>query len=280
MSFRGYNDLDGVDRSDLLGQVLALRHKVTERLASVRHVVAVMSGKGGVGKSYVTSLLASGLARRFPDGIGVVDADLRSPTVAKTLRAEGPLQVTPGGVRPIITADGIRVISTHLLLGEGQPLAWREPDSEGFVWRGSLEMNTLREFLGDVIWGNLDVLLVDLPPGSDGVGDLQALVPNLRGVVAVTIPSEESRNSVLRAGSAAQAGGISLLGVIENMSGYQCPDCRTIHPLFVGHAGEDLARELNAPLLGVIPMTPGGPVFDDANQAHIDLVDRVLEKIG
>jgi ATP-binding protein involved in chromosome partitioning len=280
LKFRGYSELTGQDRSDLLGQVTTLRQRVTDRLASVRHIVAVMSGKGGVGKSYITSLLAVGLRERLGGKIGVVDADLRSPTVARSLGASGPLRVTGDGVEPAVTHDGIRVVSTHLLLGEGQPLSWREPGSEAFVWRGSLETNALREFLADVMWGQLELLLVDLPPGSDGVSDLQALVPNLRGAVAVTIPSDESKQSVLRAGTAAKRADIPLLGIVENMSGFRCPDCAMVHPLFPGNAGEQLSHQLGAPLLGTIPLSPAGPVFDERNTAHTDLVTRFVETLS
>jgi ATP-binding protein involved in chromosome partitioning len=253
VTFRTYHDVAGDDRSRLLEQVTAQRDRVNERLAGVGAVVAVMSGKGGVGKSFLTAALASALARRTERPIGVLDADLRSPTVAGLLRARGPLVVADDGVEPAIGIDGIRVISTDLLLAEGRPLSWREPAAERFVWRGALEAGVLREFLGDVIWGRLDALFVDLPPGADGVVDLHALVPNLTGAIVVTIPTEESRRSVARTVQAARDDGIPLLGVIENMSGYGCPDCGCVGPLFPGDAGRQLSEEFDIPLLGTVP---------------------------
>ena len=258
---RTYFDLQEPDRSGLAAQVGEQRRRVRERLEQVRRVVAVMSGKGGVGKSYLTAALALGAApRRASGGVGVVDADLRSPTVARLLGASGPLVVSADGVRPAVGTAGVRVVSTDFLLDNGKPLRWREPAEERFVWRGVLEAGVLREFLGDVVWGPLDLLLVDLPPGADGVVDLAALVPGLAGAVAVTIPTEESGRSVERAMRAAREGGIPLLGVIENLSGYQCEACRSLGPLFAGDAGPRLAAEFGAPLLGRVPFAAGPPV--------------------
>ena len=276
MSYRTYREIEGDDESGLMAQVTEQRARVGRRLASVERVVAIMSGKGGVGKSHVTARLAVGAATRAK-AIGVLDADLRSPTVARLLEAEGPLTVTVDGVEPAVGRGGVRVVSTDLLLEEGQPLAWREPASERFVWRGVKEMGTLREFLSDMIWGRLDVLFVDLPPGADGVVDLKALVPDLTGALIVTIPSEESRRSVARTMRAASDAGIPLLGVVENMSGYHCPECRDTRPLFAGTAGADLAEAFDVPLLGRLPFLPDDDVTS-ADQGGTDaFVDRVLE---
>lgn len=261
MSFRTYRDVVGEDRSRLLDQVVAQRERVRQRLADVRRVVAIMSGKGGVGKSLLTAELARGLART-DRRVGVLDADLRSPTVARLLGARGPLLVTSEGVQPAVGADQVRVMSTELLLTEGQPLAWREPGAERFVWRGALEMGTLREFLGDVLWGPLDLLLVDLPPGADASVDLHALVPNLAGALIITIPTDEARQSVARTMRAAHADGIALLGIIENMRGYACPTCGALGPLFPGDAGQRLADEFGVPLWGAVPFQSGSVPFD------------------
>ncbi len=258
MTLRTYFDVDDPDRSGLGNQIAEQRRRVSERLAAVRSVVLVMSGKGGVGKSYVTAALARTLAGGANRAVGVLDADLRSPTVARLLEARGPLSVTDDGVQPAVGARGIKVMSTEFLLHEGQPLSWRGPSQERFVWRGSLEVGTLREFLSDVLWGTLDVLFIDLPPGADGAVELGALVPNLAGALVVTIPSEEARRSVSRTMRAASDAGIRLLGVIENMSGYRCDGCATTRPLFQGDAGTRLAEEFRVPLLGSVPFSPEG----------------------
>jgi len=260
VTFRTYAQVAGADASGLADQVAAQRAQVRERLHAVRRVVAVMSGKGGVGKSVVTAALAARAAARWPDRVGVLDADLRSPTVARLLGAAGPLRITEAGVHPAIGPGGVRVMSTEFLLDRGRPLAWREPDAERFVWRGALEVGVLREFLGDVAWGELELLLVDLPPGADGVADLAALVPDLLGALAVTIPSDEARHSVARALRAAVEAGIRPLGVIENMAGYRCPGCGEAHTLFAGDAGAALAAEFGIPLLARLPFGEGPDV--------------------
>lgn len=277
MTFRTYHDLADKDRSDLSGQVAAQRARVAERLVSVRAVVTVVSGKGGVGKSFTTASLAVAAARRGL-GVGVVDADLRSPTVSRMLGAAGPLAVNEKGVSPAIGAAGVRVMSADFLLEDGKPLAWREPPAEGFVWRGAMEVGALRAFLGDVRWGALDLLLVDLPPGSDGVSDVATLVPRLAGAVAVTIPSDESRRSVSRTMRALVDGGQTLLGVIENMSGYACEACHEVGPLFPGRAGADLAAEFGVPLLARIPYDPAATPAEPS-LAWAPVVDLLTERV-
>jgi len=264
LTFRTYRELPGADASGVASQLDAQRLRLRRRLGSVQRVIAVMSGKGGVGKSFVTAALARLAVARWGDGgkVGVVDADLRSPTVARLLGVTvdeiGPLRVTDDGVEPAVTSAGIKVMSTEFLLDSGRPLAWREPSGEEFVWRGALESAVLREFLADVRWGALEVLLVDLPPGSDGVADLRVLVPDLTGALAVTVPTEEARQSVSRAVRAAMEAGIRILGVVENMVGYRCGACEQLGPLFEGNAGSSLASEFGIPLLARLPFYAGG----------------------
>lgn len=253
VKFRTYHEVEGEDASRLAEQVGAQRQRVHQRLAAIGHVIGVMSGKGGVGKSYVTAMLALGLARRLSRGVGVLDADLKGPTTARMLGATGPVRLDPEGVHPVLGHDGIKVFSMDLLLEDGQPLRWQEPGHERFVWRGLLETGALREFLADVVWGPLDLLLVDLPPGADRLEDLAELVPELTGALAVTIPSEESRRSVERAMRSAEHAKVKLLGVIENMSGYACAECGRTGPLFPGQAGPALAEKFAVPLLARIP---------------------------
>ena len=255
LKFRTYHQVEGADVSDLGGQVGHQRSRVAERLAGITRVVAVMSGKGGVGKSYVTAGLALAAAERGRC-TGVLDADLAGPTTARMLGAAGPLVVEANGVHPAAGSLGLKVFSTDLLLEEGAPLRWRGESNEPFVWRGALEAGALREFLSDVIWGELDLLLIDLPPGTSRLQDLAELVPDLAGVIAVTIPTEESFQAVARAMRAARDARLPLLGVVENMAGYRCPDCGATKPLFPGDAGYRLATEFAVPLLSRIPFAP------------------------
>ncbi len=280
---RTYHEVTGEDRSQLLQQVVEQRTRIGERLRDVRRVVAVMSGKGGVGKSYVTAGLAVALADHFSDGVGVLDADLNGPTAGLLLQARGPLRIGERAVDPASGLSDVKVFSMDLLIREGEPLRWKEPGGDRFIWRGTLEAGAVREFLSDVAWGTLDLLLVDLPPGSGQMTDLVELVPELTGVIAVTIPSEESRRSVERALRSALDAGASVLGVIENMSGYACAGCGLTQPLFRGDAGAGLAAAFNVPLLGRVSFHPAAPAASAASAAPAapalppEIVNRVLE---
>src|SRR5213592_4569422 len=236
---RTYNQLTDPDRSGLADQIGAQRKRVAERLAGVRRIVAVMSGKGGVGKSYVTAHLARGLARGGRT-VGVLDADLNGPTIP------GLLQVPHAAQSPAIGLDGVKCISMGHFLDEGAPLAFTGPTAESFVWRGAMEASALREFLGDVEWGNLDVLLLDLPPGMQRHIELCDILGNPPPVLTVTIPTPESRDAVRRAMRAAVDRGSELLGIVENMIGGE----------LTGTAGNDLAAEFATPVVARIPWHP------------------------
>jgi ATP-binding protein involved in chromosome partitioning len=243
---RTYHDLTEPDRSGLPQQIGAQRRKVAERLAGVGRVIAVMSGKGGVGKSYVTAHMARALARGGK-AVGVLDADLNGPTIPRLLGiARAPLTAHRADVEPVAGLDGVRCISMDLLLADGQPLAFRGPATESFVWRGALEASALREFLGDVAWGTLDVLLLDLPPGMQRYLELCDLLEHPPTVLTVTIPTPESRDAVRRAMRAALDRGSQLLGIVENMVGAEFP----------GSAGDELAREFGVPILARLPWRP------------------------
>ncbi|MDE2943757.1 MAG: P-loop NTPase [Gemmatimonadota bacterium] len=262
---RTYHEVDEL-HSDLPDQMAAQDERVSARLASVARVVAVMSGKGGVGKSLVSALLATAFAQRG-DRVGLIDADLNGPSVPRLLGIEpGTLAEGPDGLEPPTSRAGVRVMSMGLLLEPERALAWREPIDAGFVWRGAQERGALREFLADVAWGELDVLLVDLPPGTQRLAELHALVPRLAGILTVTIPSAASRDSVARSLDMARARGVQRLGVIENMSGILCDACGSLVPLHVGDAGEALAAGFDVPLLARLPFDPAlGAAADEGD---------------
>ncbi len=236
---RTYHQLTDPDRSGLLDQIGAQRKRVADRLAGVRRIVAVMSGKGGVGKSYVTANLARALARGGR-ATGVLDADLNGPTIPRLL------QVAQNAASPAIGIDGVKCVSMGHFLEDGAPLAFKGPAAESFVWRGAMEASALREFLGDVEWGDLDLLLLDLPPGMQRYIELCDILGNPPPVLTVTIPTPESRDAVRRAMRAAVERGSALLGIVENMVGGE------LH----GTAGDDLAAEFGIPVVARIPWHP------------------------
>jgi ATP-binding protein involved in chromosome partitioning len=204
VSFRTYFKVTGADGSALGEQVARQHARVADRLRDVERVVAIISGKGGVGKSHVAAALALALARRRR-AVGVLDADLQSPTIARMLGARGPLHVSDDGVSPAASRDGVGVMSMDLLLDESTPLRWSSLAGEPHTWRGVAEAGALREFLADVRWGALDALIVDMPPDAQRLEDLASLVPGFSGALAVTLPSDESRRSVARAMRAASS---------------------------------------------------------------------------
>lgn len=253
---RTYAELSGTDGSDLPGQLAEQAARVARRLAGVARLVAVASGKGGVGKSFTAAAIAVAAAERGLR-VGLLDADLGSPTARRLLGVPRvSLEVGSGSVEPATAGTGVALMSTDLLLGDGAPLEWSGPDGDRFVWRGAQERAALREFLSDVAWGRRDLLLVDLPPGSDRLLDLAELVPRLDGALAITLPSPASGAAVERAMARAAGRGLPLLGVVENMAGYACPGCGRVGPLFPGDEGARLARAFGVPLLGRVPLDP------------------------
>src|SRR5947209_14487748 len=252
LNIRTYHELTEADRSGLADQIGAQRRRVADRLASVRRVVAVLSGKGGVGKSFVTAGLACALARSGR-ATGVLDADFNGPTAPQLLHLPvSRCTLHEDGIKPLVSAEGVRCFSMALLLEDGRPLAFRGPETEGHVWRETLEAAALREFLADVAWGALDELLVDLPPGVQRFQELTELLPVPPAGLAMTIPTPESRDAVRRALRAANDGKATLLGVVEHMVGGP----------FAGSAADDLAAEFGIPVIARIPWHPTPDTWD------------------
>jgi ATP-binding protein involved in chromosome partitioning len=290
-----YRDVAGDGGSNVAGQVQALQARLAARLATVRRTVAVVSGKGGVGKSSVTASLAAALAARGL-AVGALDADLNGPTLAKMLGVRGQrLRVTEAGVEPARSAQGVRVLSLDLLLPSDEtPVVWDAPTpTEAHTWRGTLEGTVLRELLMDTAWGALDVLLLDLPPGADRLPVVAGLWPGLSGAVVVTIPSEVSHLVVKKSVTLAREAGVPLLGLVENMAGYACPACGEVGPLFEGPGGAATAAALGVPFLGAVPFDPrlaraadrGRPFVVDhadapAARALTALADRLAAALG
>jgi len=256
-SFRTYRDVQHQTGSQLLEQVVAQRTRLSERLSSIGTIVAVASGKGGVGKSLVSANLAITLASRGRS-VAVLDADLNGPSLAKMLGVSGlTLEDREGGVVPPAGLAGVRVMSMELLQGDRDaPLRWKDPGSDTFLWQSSMETSALREFLSDVDWGDSDYLLVDVPPGTDKIQRLLELVPELPVVLVVTTPSEMSRSVVARSLRLVREAGVGKVALASNMTDYVCPDCGHRHPLFRGEGGRGLAEESGLPLWATIPFDP------------------------
>jgi len=217
-----------------------------QQMSLVRQVVAVMSGKGGVGKSLVTALLAVSLAR---DGrkVGILDADITGPSIPKLFGLTGAPRGSEMGLLPAETRTGIEVISINLLLPQ-QDLP--------VIWRGPIVANTIKQFWKDVVWGDLDYLLVDLPPGtSDAPLTVMQSLP-LSGVVVVSSPQDLAGMVVRKAIGMAEQLKVPILGVVENMSYFTCPDTGKRHEIFGPSRGEALAAAAKAPLLAILPLDP------------------------
>lgn len=266
------------DKSNVLAQVIAQRERVAVRLAQIKRVVAVMSGKGGVGKSALTANLAAALAMQGR-AVGVLDADINGASAATMLGARGQkLEITPDGVRSAIGVGDVRVMSMDLFLPDDDtPVRWQHPGglaADAFVWRGSLEANVLREFLSDTEWGELDYLLLDLAPGADRFETVARLVPRLAdastgGVVIVTIPSRVSQLVVRRALAAAREAGAHLIGLVENMSGYVGDTGEVTAELFPNGRGAAFATEIGVPYLGSVPFDPQFARATDAGRPFV-----------
>jgi ATP-binding protein involved in chromosome partitioning len=248
-----YHDIAGDGGSRVLEQVGALRARVTESLAGVRRHLAVGSGKGGVGKSTLTHQLALAAARRGLR-VAVLDADLNGPTQARIagLR-ETPLLPGARGLVLPRSAAGVGVLSLGSVIPESEALELPSvARGDSFTWRATAELTLLLELLAGVDWGELDLLLYDLPPGAERtVQYAEALGPQT-ALVLVTIPSQLARGVVGRSVAALAAAGRRPVGYVENMAGYYCAQCRDVKPLFPASPDADLGL----PCLGRIPFDP------------------------
>lgn len=257
---RTYTEITGDGGSNVLEQVVAQLESLEDRMRNVKRVIALMSGKGGVGKSTLTANLAAAIADRGWR-VGALDADLEASTLAKMLGASGQdLGLRHDGVEPAVGIAGVKVMSMDLFLDSDETaLTWQHLEGlaeDSFVWRGVMETTTLREFLADTIWGELDFLLVDLPPDTQHFSTITRWIPTATGLT-VTIPSAVSHLVVKKSINAVKAAGGRLIGLIENMSGYVCPECSTLSPLFdADPRSEHEAESLGLPFLGSIPFDP------------------------
>ena len=276
------------DDAKVVEQITAQMRQVQGRMVGIKHKLVVMSGKGGVGKSMTTVNLALALAR-MGYRVGLLDVDLNGPCVPRMMGMRGQrLTITPEGALPPIGPLNIKVASMDFFLDSTSPVRWKGPMDLSPVWLGLMEMNVIREFLGDVIWGELDYLLTDLPPGAaaDKPPVIAGFIPDLAGAVVVTTPSEVASDVVQKSITYARDIGINVLGLVENMSQYRCPSCGAEHELFEGNT-EAMCEALDVPLLGRIPFDrtlaktfdKGVPLLDETYptlQRYREIAERVV----
>ncbi|MEN8181572.1 MAG: P-loop NTPase [Myxococcota bacterium] len=236
-----------------------VRERIGERLSGVDRILAVMSGKGGVGKSALAAHLALGLAQAG-EPTGLLDADLQSPSAARMLGLHGqPLRLRADprlqtdSLSPVPGPAGLRVQGMDFFLQGSEPLAWDGPQAEGAAFRSLLEDAALADLLGRTDWGALGVLVVDLPPGADRLPVLARLLPRPLRALVVTIPTEVSLLAVERSVRRALEARIPLLGLVENMGSVACPHCGTESPLFQEASVAQKARDMGLERIARIP---------------------------
>jgi ATP-binding protein involved in chromosome partitioning len=248
-------------------------------MSKIKHKIAIISGKGGVGKSTVTVNLAAAFAKSG-HSVGILDADIHGPSVPRLLGLTGQqVKIGPPGAFPVIGPLDIKVMSIDFFLPEDVPT----------IWRGPLKMGAIRQFLQEIVWGELDILFIDLPPGTgDEPLTIAQFLPEMDGVIVVTMPSELSSSIVKKAITFALRLNMPIIGVVENMSGFICPHCGTKTEIFQAGGGRKIAEESGVAFLGSIPIDPkvgtdadqGKPfIIANKNSAAAKAFQEVVEKV-
>lgn len=255
--------------------------QVRENLLGVKHVYVVLSGKGGVGKSTVSCNLAASLALRGRN-VGLLDIDFHGPSIPKMLGLEGTQLYSEGEKLVPVETGGLslKVMSIGFLLSQ--------PD-QAVIWRGAMKHGIIRQLLGDVLWGDLDALVIDTPPGT-GDEPLSAcqLLPNADGAILVTTPQQVSAADVGKSLNFLSQLSFPVLGIVENMSGFACPHCGEVTEIFSHGGGEKLAETYKAPFLGRLPLDPkvclggdeGVPFVERyADSATAKAFERIVDRL-
>ncbi len=240
--------------------------------SSIRHVIGVVSGKGGVGKSMVTSTLAT-LMQRAGYKVGILDADITGPSIPKAFGISAGVEGNDDGMFPPESSTGIKIMSVNLLL----------PDATApVVWRGPVIAGTVKQFWSGTVWGDLDYLFVDCPPGT---GDVPLTVFQslpLDGIVIVSSPQELVSMIVEKAANMARMMQVDVVGLVENMSYVKCPDCDKKIKIFGESHIEDIARKHGYPLLAQMPIDPSLATLVDAGEIekmNVDYLDGAVEAL-
>ena len=240
----------------------------TNSRSNIKHVIGVVSGKGGVGKSLVTSLLASEMQKRGKN-VGILDADVTGPSIPKTFGITNPLTADADGILPGQTQSGIKVMSTNLMLPK---------DDIPVAWRGPVVSNAIRQFYSETNWGEIDYLFVDMPPGTSDV--LLTVFQSLPvdGIVTVSAP-QELVAIVGKAVNLAHDMNVELLGLVENMAYFECPDCGKRHHIFGDPQGAAVAERYDIPAYATLPIDPSFARLCDAGKVEDYDVAGALDPI-
>lgn len=241
----------------------------TNSRSSVKHVIGVVSGKGGVGKSLVTSLLASEL-RKKGHRVAILDADVTGPSIPKTFGVTGHLTADADGVNPIKTESGIPVMSINLMLPKADlPVAWRGP----------VVTNALRQFWSEVNWGDIDYLFVDMPPGTSDVFLTVFQSLPVDGIVTVSAPQELVTMIVGKAVNLAHSMEVPVIGLVENMAYFKCDECGKIHHIFGEPHGAAVAEQYGIPSVAMLPLDPSFARLCDEGKVEEYDVEGALDPI-
>ncbi|KAJ4415192.1 cytosolic Fe-S cluster assembly factor nbp35 [Gnomoniopsis sp. IMI 355080] len=240
---------------------------ISQRLEGVKHRVLVLSGKGGVGKSTFTSMLAHAFALNPDSTVGIMDTDICGPSIPKMMGAETEtIHVSNSGWSPVWVMDNLGVMSIQFMLPN---------KDDAIIWRGPKKNGLIKQFLKDVDWGDLDLLLVDTPPGtSDEHLSVNSFLKasGIDGAIVVTTPNEVSLLDVRKEIDFCRKAGIKILGIVDNMSGFVCPKCTHQSQIFeaTNGGGESLAREIGIPFLGAVPLDPRIGMACDYGESYFD----------
>ena len=248
----------------------APQHDAPNPNSSVKKVIGVVSGKGGVGKSMTSALLACAMARRGYH-CGILDADITGPSIPKLFGIHGRAMADEKGCWPIQSRMGIDVMSINLLV---------ENEEDPVVWRGPVIAGAVKQFWTDVVWKDVDFLFVDMPPGT---GDVPLTVFQslpVDGIVVVASPQELVSMIVAKAVNMAEMMKVPMLGIVENMSGLSCPHCGKEIDLFKKGGGEQLAKQYELPFLGAIPLDPATVIAADRGVPVVSLTENSPARQG
>ena len=241
--------------------------KIKLNLDKIKHKILVLSGKGGVGKSTVTSNLAVSLSNNYK--VGILDIDFHGPSIPKILGLEN-MKPEPGkaGIKPVLYSSNLKIMSMgFLILDKDSPV----------IWRGPIKMTAIKQLVGDVEWGELDYLIIDLPPGTgDEPLSIAQIIPNCDGAIIVTTPQNVALNSVRKSIQFVKKIKIPIIGIIENMSGFNCPHCGKKIDIFKKGGGLEASKDFKINYLGYIPIDPsivksgdtGIPFVENINESQ------------